>query len=467
MRTIKRTSRLDIDYLAMAILSALGFYQAFRWINVVDLSFEALFVYATGAGILTALILRLFGYFDELRLFPRKSDLFPVSFAAVAAAGIQLQVMRALFDLTVAGWGQTLVGGLCVGIGAFIIHYAFGWAQLINNRRRRIVLKLLPHERQATKKDFDVFGLSKYIDFLSYRDLKRSLSRGDEEIDLIIISRGALRKMDADGWLMRAHLAGVPIVDRRQIFNRITGRIKLSDMDQWSYLLAATPQTLMLRLNAQLKVWIEPVLGAAMLVLFSPLMLFLAGLIKVTSRGPVFYTQLRTGYLGQDFYLVKFRSMRSDSEANGIRWATKNDDRVTPIGRFLRKTRLDELPQLWNVMRGEMGFIGPRPERPEIYAELKKKIPLFPMRTIVRPGITGWAQVCAGYAASVEESKLKLEYDLYYIQHRSPRLDLIVFVKTLQVVLFGAEYQDKALDLTSTKKRLRENPESLRYSLYG
>jgi lipopolysaccharide/colanic/teichoic acid biosynthesis glycosyltransferase len=129
--------------------------------------------------------------------------------------------------------------------------------------------------------------------------------------------------------------------------------------------------------------------------------------------------------------------MYLNSEVDGPRWASEYDSRVTPIGKILRRTRLDELPQLWNVVKGEMGFFGPRPERPEIHNALRKDIPLFNMRTIVRPGITGWAQVCAGYAASVEESRLKLEYDLYYIQHMSLRLDLIILMKTIRVALFG------------------------------
>jgi lipopolysaccharide/colanic/teichoic acid biosynthesis glycosyltransferase len=170
-----------------------------------------------------------------------------------------------------------------------------------------------------------------------------------------------------------------------------------------------------------------------------PVFLVIASLIKLTSKGPIFYKQIRTGYLGKTFTLIKFRSMFTDSEINGPQWCTDNDCRITPLGKFLRKTRLDEFPQLLNVLKGEMSFFGPRPERPEIYNELKKEIPLFSLRTIVRPGITGWAQVCAGYAASVQESRLKLEYDLYYIQHMSPRLDLIILVKTLEVALFGSK----------------------------
>lgn len=136
--------------------------------------------------------------------------------------------------------------------------------------------------------------------------------------------------------------------------------------------------------------------------------------------------------------------MNVNSEDQGPRWADLEDDRLTPIGNFIRRSRLDELPQLWNVIKGEMSFFGPRPERPEIYAKLRNEIPLFAMRLIVRPGITGWAQVCAGYAASVAESRLKLEYDLFYIQHMSPRLDLVILLKTLKVILLGRSHIETA-----------------------
>ena len=202
--------------------------------------------------------------------------------------------------------------------------------------------------------------------------------------------------------------------------------------------MAATPQTTPLRAYSSVKTVLEPLVAIALGIILAPVMVTIAIVIRSTSKGPILYRQNRTGYLGKNFTLVKFRSMFIDSEANGPQWCCDNDSRITPVGKFLRKTRLDELPQLWNVLRGEMSFVGPRPERPEIYSRLKKEIPLFSMRTIVRPGITGWAQVVAGYAASVEESQLKLEYDLYYIQHMSPRLDLIVLAMTLKVAIFGS-----------------------------
>jgi lipopolysaccharide/colanic/teichoic acid biosynthesis glycosyltransferase len=186
-----------------------------------------------------------------------------------------------------------------------------------------------------------------------------------------------------------------------------------------------------------MKFYLEPVLAAILMIVLSPLFVIVAIAIKATSPGPIHFRQLRTGYLGEPFYLIKFRSMRVDAEATGAKWASKTDDRVTPVGRFLRKTRIDELPQLWNIVCGEMSFMGPRPERPEFYELIGREVPAFKLRLLVRPGITGWAQLLGGYAASIEESERKLEYDLYYMQYLSPRMDLSILGRTVVALLKG------------------------------
>jgi lipopolysaccharide/colanic/teichoic acid biosynthesis glycosyltransferase len=170
-------------------------------------------------------------------------------------------------------------------------------------------------------------------------------------------------------------------------------------------------------------------------VLSLPIMLIVAPAIKLTSKGPVLFRQERVGERGRIFVLNKFRSMTVDAEANGPVWASAHDPRVTWLGRWIRRLRIDELPQFWNVLAGDMSFVGPRPERPEFVATLQREIPFYMGRHSVRPGITGWAQVRHGYAASVEDSLEKLQYDLYYIKNMSPLLDLVILLSTLQVVL--------------------------------
>jgi len=167
-----------------------------------------------------------------------------------------------------------------------------------------------------------------------------------------------------------------------------------------------------------------------------PIMLIVAAAIKLTSDGPALYTQRRVGMDGKDFTIYKFRSMRTDAETEtGAVWSTKNDPRVTRLGRLLRRTRLDELPQLWNVLRGDMSMVGPRPERPEFVSALTEQIPFYGQRHAVRPGVTGWAQVRHEYGASVDDALQKMQYDLFYIKHVSTTFDLFILLETIKTVL--------------------------------
>jgi len=177
-------------------------------------------------------------------------------------------------------------------------------------------------------------------------------------------------------------------------------------------------------------------LSAALLVFTLPVMLLTALAIRMETDGPIFYSQERVGLNGQVFRIHKFRSMRVDAEATGPVWAAQQDRRVTRVGAFIRRVRIDELPQLLNVLRGEMSFIGPRPERPFFAAQIAEQVPLYHERARVKPGLTGWAQVNLPYGASIEDARMKLSYDLYYVQHRSLFLDLIILLSTVRVVLF-------------------------------
>lgn len=180
---------------------------------------------------------------------------------------------------------------------------------------------------------------------------------------------------------------------------------------------------------------LDAALAAILLIPALPIMALVALAVRLGGPGPIFYTQERVGRGGKTFRIIKFRTMRPDAEKEGAVFASKGDPRVTPIGKFLRATRLDELPQLWNILRGEMSFVGPRPERPEFERKLAETMPVFPVRHIIRPGLTGWAQVNDRYAASDEDHLRKLRHDLYYLKHRSLMLDLSVILKTFYSVL--------------------------------
>ena len=180
------------------------------------------------------------------------------------------------------------------------------------------------------------------------------------------------------------------------------------------------------------------VASLVLLLTFAPIMVVVACMVRLDSRGPILFRQQRVGLNGKPFDVLKFRSMREDAEADGRpRWATLEDDRVTRIGRVMRMTRIDELPQIFNVLKGEMSLVGPRPERPYFVEQLTEKVPYYAIRHSVKPGVTGWAQVRYHYGATVEDAQEKLQYDLYYVKHNSLLLDLTILLETIAVVLTG------------------------------
>ena len=188
-------------------------------------------------------------------------------------------------------------------------------------------------------------------------------------------------------------------------------------------------------MQAQLKRMADLLVAVVLLLITSPLIAVAALLIWLDDRGPIFYSQQRTGWLGRPFNVYKLRTMSVQPVDAPAEWTKVGDQRITAIGRILRRVRIDELPQLLNVLTGEMSLIGPRPERPELEQELEQRIPCYRKRHWMRPGLSGWAQVCAPYASSIEDSDLKLSYDLYYLRHFSTWLDLLILLRTVKTVL--------------------------------
>ena len=230
--------------------------------------------------------------------------------------------------------------------------------------------------------------------------------------------------------------SGCTIAAHSAYFERLLGQVPVDVIDPRGMLgegLDIGPHRLELFKRA-----LDVSLASLGLVVGLPVMLAVAALIKLTSPGPVFYAQTRVGRYGRPFAIYKFRSMRTDAEQNGAVWAAANDDRVTLVGKFLRKSRLDELPQLWNILRGDMSFVGPRPERPEFVQDLRKQIPYYDLRHLVPPGLTGWAQVRYRYGASVEDARQKLAYDLYYVRRFSIFFDLAICLRTILAMAKGA-----------------------------
>jgi sugar transferase (PEP-CTERM system associated) len=235
--------------------------------------------------------------------------------------------------------------------------------------------------------------------------------------------------------LLRIKTAGVHVNDFSSFIERETGRVDLDTVNP-SWLIFSDGFSSGRAVSSAAKRVFDIAVSALLLAVSAPVIVLFAIIVKLDSKGPAFFRQTRVGLYGQNFDVIKLRSMRTDAEANGVQWATKDDPRTTRVGRFIRKVRIDELPQTWSVLKGEMSFVGPRPERPEFVSDLQEKLPYYAERHMVKPGITGWAQVNYPYGASIEDSRHKLEYDLYYAKNYTPFLDLLIILQTIRVVLW-------------------------------
>jgi exopolysaccharide biosynthesis polyprenyl glycosylphosphotransferase len=253
---------------------------------------------------------------------------------------------------------------------------------------------------------------------------------------IVIADRKIQEGSEAAHALLTLKLRGVKIESAIESFERMSGRIWIEGISsEWLIFADGFPSS---RFYPQLKRGLDLTMAILLLILTAPVMALIAILIKLDSAGPVIFKQERIGYAGSTFLIYKFRSMICDAETKtGPMWAGKNDDRATAVGSVLRRWRLDELPQIVNVLRGEMSFIGPRPERPYFVSLLCERIPYYDVRHYVKPGISGWAQVMYPYGASVEDAQEKLQYDLYYAKNLSFRLDVLILFKTLRVLFAG------------------------------
>jgi exopolysaccharide biosynthesis polyprenyl glycosylphosphotransferase len=238
--------------------------------------------------------------------------------------------------------------------------------------------------------------------------------------------------------LLECQAAGLPVLRMSSLYEDVTGRVPIEHLDadlMAHSFIEPADRGQAFQLTKRL---VDLGSAAAGLAILAALLPFVAAAIWLESRGPVFYGQTRLGQAGRLFTLWKFRTMIPEAEADGRpRWAGPDDERVTRVGRWLRRYRLDEAPQFWNVLEGHLSLIGPRPERPEFIAELEREIPFYRARHLVKPGLTGWAQVNYGYSATVADAAVKLQWDLYYIKHRSAWLDLVILLRTIGVVLSG------------------------------
>ncbi len=337
-------------------------------------------------------------------------------------------------------------------IGVVVTRTAF-FAALDQNTFKRRILVLGSGKRAATmsqlrrRVDQRGFFIVGFVHIKGEHDSvdKERIIDGDSslieltqryEADEVVVAMDDRRRGFPVHELLDCKMSGIEVVDLQTFFERETGKLRLDCMHpSWMIFSDGFGQSL---LQDYIKRVFDLVVSITLLLVTTPIMLLTAMAIFAEDRGPVFFKQIRVGQNGKLFHVIKFRSMGVDAEKDGkARWAQKNDSRVTRVGNFIRKVRIDELPQIFNVLRGSMSFVGPRPERPEFVEQLSVAIPYFAERHRVKPGITGWAQIRYPYGASENDAMEKLQYDLYYAKNHNLFLDLTVLLQTGEVILFG------------------------------
>jgi sugar transferase (PEP-CTERM system associated) len=441
-----------IGFESVLILSAvvLGAY-----LRLGDEAFEDGVSYLVMKGLLIAAVCQLCLYYGDLydsRVVGDRRGLYVRTLRSLGATSLMLAVLYFWLPVLIIGRGvfmitATLVITLVVGW-----RVSFVWfAKRVGPRERLLLVGTSPATVSLARELYERKDLGieivGFVDTDAARVGQPVLNPGVvgviEDIPAIVSSRSVDRVVvglsDARGTLpmdalLDMKLRGVTFDHLASVYEEYTGKIAVENLRP-SWLIFSTGFRKPRSLGAVKRAVDIGVAGVG-LVLAAPLMLCVAALVKIVSRGPILYRQQRVGEHGQVFTLIKFRSMRTDAEdKTGPVWAREEDDRIIPSGRFLRRARLDELPQLWNVLLGNMSLVGPRPERPEFIQELTRVIPFYGQRHVVKPGVTGWAQVRYSYGASVEDAMEKLQYDLFYIKNLSIALDLFIIFLTVKTVI--------------------------------
>ncbi|MFT5210661.1 MAG: exopolysaccharide biosynthesis polyprenyl glycosylphosphotransferase [Flavobacterium sp.] len=316
------------------------------------------------------------------------------------------------------------------------------WLLIIDDKLERFLIdfrSVYKHEHlliltKSTAHDFDLDEESEVVG--SWQDLTEMMNT--HPVSGIILTNVEAAPESLVNKLMQIRIAGTRIYHMNDFYEKYLSRLPVAYLNQQWLATALGFELIHSQIDLRFKRYVDVLIALVGSFLLSPLILAIALFILATSGGPILYRQVRTGEHNKNFVLNKFRTMYLDAEDGGIKRTIENDNRILPFGNILRKFRLDELPQFWNVLKGEMSFIGPRPERPEFIDELNKEIPYYNLRHTVKPGITGWAQVMTGYGDSTEDAFEKLQYDLYYIKNYSLILDISIMIKSIKVILFGS-----------------------------
>lgn len=349
-------------------------------------------------------------------------------------------------------WRSVFAYGLAFAIAGIVITRLF-FLKLVDIGRfkRRVVILGAGHRARRIKAMENIAGRAGFqtVGVMRMTDRETEIADADDfeavrplvayagglMADEIVVASEERRGTLPVTELLACKMEGIKVTDATTFIEQQTGTVDLESVNP-SWLIFSDGFIGSSRIDLMLKRSFDIVFSLLLLACSLPILLITAIAIKVTSPGPIFYLQERVGQNGRPFRVMKFRSMTTDAEKNGPQWAQKNDNRVTAVGRVIRASRIDEIPQIFNVLNGDMSFVGPRPERPVFVSELAREIPFFLERHRVKPGITGWAQINYPYGASVEDARQKLQYDLYYIKNYSIFLDFLVLAQTVRVVIW-------------------------------
>jgi sugar transferase (PEP-CTERM system associated) len=394
-------------------------------------------------------------YFDlyDLKIFRRNIELGIRLLQSLGVSSILLAALYYLFPLLIIGRGIFLISlGL---MGAIIVSWRLIYNHFLKTRQldqKIMIIGSGPLAKNIAKEivervdtGFKVIGFitdnpervgQKLVNPSIINDQSQILDIAiKERVNRIIVALEERRGKFPDAQLLECKMRGIAVEEGIEFYERLTGRLQVESLRP-SFLIFSDGFK-----KSKLTMWTKRItefsLSLIGLFLLSPITLVISILIKIDSRGPVFYKQERVGEGGKIFKLLKFRSMVENAETNGPVWAEQDDKRITRVGRWMRKWRIDEIPQMFNVLKGDMSFVGPRPERSFFVEKLRKEIPFYDQRFSVKPGVTGWAQIKYRYGASKEDALEKLEYDLYYIKNLSPLYDLLIIFETIKVVLSG------------------------------
>jgi sugar transferase (PEP-CTERM system associated) len=403
---------------------------------------------------LVAVVCWLSLYYSDLydfRVVRRRTDLLAHTLQALGAACLSLAVLYFLVSSASLGRGVALLAAPLILVLLLSWRLSANAVNLLARGNERVLMigtgeagiSLVRHILGHPEYNIKIVG---FLDEKG-QDIGKSLVNpciigatadverivAEEKIDRLVLALKERRGGTPVRELLNLKLAGTRVEDVHKCFERLSGRITLEHLSpSWLILSDGFKKSSIL---LSVKRVMDLLASSVLLLLSAPLLPFIALAIYIETGAPIFFRQTRVGYKGREFELLKFRSMVRDAEKNGPKWATAQDSRVTRVGRFLRKTRLDEVPQLFNVFRGEMSLVGPRPERPHFCTILAETIPFFNLRHTIRPGLTGWAQVRFRYSSNLEDTKEKLELDLFYLKNLSLIVDMAILFETVKVVL--------------------------------